>query len=107
MVFVVTENCINCKHAHCAEVCPVGCFHEGPNFLVIDPDSCIDCSICLPNCPVNAILEDRNVPADQRSFIRLNAEKSVVWPVIKVKRKPPPDSEEWDGVQEKLKMLDG
>ena len=105
MTFVVTENCINCKHANCAEVCPVACFHEGPNLLVIDPDRCIDCSICLPNCPVDAIREARNVPADQRSFIRLNAEMSRIWPVITERRRPPPDSEEWDGVPGKLGMI--
>lgn len=106
MPFVVTENCINCKHTRCAEVCPAGCFHEGPNFLVIDPDRCIDCAICPPNCPADAIREERDVPVEQRSFIRLNAEMSKVWPVITARRPSPPDTEEWDGVPDKLKLLE-
>jgi ferredoxin len=71
--FVVTENCINCKHTSCAAVCPADCFHEGPNFLVIDPDTCIDCIYCVPACPVGAIMEERAVPRSQRAFIQLNA----------------------------------
>jgi len=104
--FVVTENCINCKHMQCVEVCPAGCFHEGPNFLVIDPDRCIDCAICPSNCPVDAIREDREVPPDQRSFIRLNAEMSAIWPNINERRQAPPDAEEWADVPDKLKMLE-
>ena len=106
MPFVVTENCINCKHAHCVEVCPASCFHEGPNFLVIDPDRCIDCAICPPNCPVSAIKEEREVPPEQRAFIRLNAELSAIWPNITARRPPAPDVEEWEEVADKLKMLE-
>lgn len=106
MPFVVTENCINCKHTNCADVCPVDAFYEGPNFLVIDPRECIDCALCPPACPVGAIMEDRNVPEDLRAFIRLNAELSVVWPNISEKQAPPPDAEEWDGVPDKLKLLE-
>jgi len=74
MPFVVTENCIKCKYTDCVEVCPVDCFHEGPNFLVIDPDECIDCTLCEPECPVNAIYPEDDVPAGQEGFIALNAE---------------------------------
>ena len=72
MPFVVTENCIKCKHTDCVEVCPVDCFHEGPNFLVIDPDECIDCTLCEPECPVSAIFPEEDVPAGQEAFAALN-----------------------------------
>ena len=106
MPFVVTENCINCKHTICADVCPVDCFYEGPNFLVIHPHECIDCALCPSECPVDAIMEEREVPADQRAFIRLNAELADIWPNISEKIAPPPDTEEWDGVPDKLKLLE-
>jgi ferredoxin len=66
MPFVVTDNCIKCKYTDCVEVCPVDCFHEGPNFLVIDPDECIDCTLCEPECPVNAIYPEDDVRRDRR-----------------------------------------
>ena len=106
MPFVVTENCINCKHTHCADICPVDSFYEGPNFLVINPDECIDCSLCPAQCPVDAIVNLTSVPADQREFIRLNKELSAIWPSISEKKAPPPDAEEWDGVPGKRKLLD-
>lgn len=106
MAFVVTENCINCKHTTCVEVCPVDCFHEGTNFLVIDPRECTDCALCLPACPASAIMESRNVPRDQQAFIHLNAELATSWPIISKKMSPPPDAEEWDGVPDKLKLLE-
>ena len=62
MAFVVTESCIKCKYMDCVEVCPVDCFHEGPNFLVIDPDECIDCTLCEPECPVEAIFSEEEIP---------------------------------------------
>jgi len=106
MPFVVTEKCINCKHTNCVAVCPVSCFHEGPNFVVIDPDECIDCGLCEPECPVGAIMEDRDVPADQQVFIQLNAELTAIWPAISEKKAPAPDAEEWDGVPDKLELLE-
>ncbi|RLB64184.1 MAG: ferredoxin [Deltaproteobacteria bacterium] len=106
MAFVVTENCINCKHTSCADVCPVDSFYEGPNFLVINPEECIDCSLCPSECPVGAIMEERDVPRDQRAFIQLNAELATIWPNISEKISPPPDAEEWDGVPDKLKLLE-
>ena len=106
MPFVVTENCINCKHTYCADVCPVDSFHEGPNFLVINPDECIDCAICVPACIVGAIVEERDVPGDQRPFIQLNAELSAAWPRLPQGKPPPPDAEEWDGVLNKRRLLE-
>jgi ferredoxin len=82
MPFVVTENCIKCKYTDCVEVCPVDCFHEGPNFLVIDPDECIDCTLCEPECPINAIYPADDVPAGQEGYLALNAELSKAWPVL-------------------------
>ncbi|MDE2130460.1 MAG: ferredoxin family protein [Betaproteobacteria bacterium] len=106
MTFVVTENCIKCKFTDCVDVCPVDCFREGPNFLAIDPDECIDCAVCVPECPANAIFAEEDVPGDQQAFIALNAELSRRWPSI-TKRKPaPPDSEEWNGKPGKLQFLE-
>jgi len=106
MTFVVTDNCIRCKYTDCVEVCPVDCFHEGPNFLVIDPDECIDCTLCEPECPAEAIFEEDDVPAGQEAFIALNAELSQEWPVITQKKDPLPDAEEWDGKENKLEHLE-
>lgn len=106
MTFVVTENCIKCKYMDCVEVCPVDCFHEGPNFLVIDPDECIDCTLCEPECPANAIFAEDAVPQGQEHFTQLNAELAKDWPVITEKKEPPEDAKEWDGVQDKLQYLD-
>ena len=74
MTYVVTENCIKCKYTDCVEVCPVDCFHEGPNILVIDPDECIDCTLCVAECPVNAIYAEDDLPENQKQFTQLNAE---------------------------------
>ena len=76
MTFVVLENCIKCKYMDCVDVCPVDCFHEGPNFLVIDPDECIDCTLCVPECPVDAIVDEDDMPDDQQHFLALNEELS-------------------------------
>jgi len=106
MTFVVTESCIKCKLTDCVEVCPVDCFHEGPNFLVIDPDECIDCALCEPECPVNAIYPEDDVPEDQKLFLDLNAELSKNWPVINTQKDPLPDHKEWENVKDKLQYLD-
>ena len=105
MTHVVTESCINCKHTDCVEVCPVDAFHEGPNFLVIDPDDCIDCLACVAECPVSAIYVDSEVPANQRKFLALNAELARDWPTIVMKRDPLPDAAHWAGVAEKFTHL--
>jgi ferredoxin len=106
MTYVVTENCIKCKYTDCVEVCPVDCFHEGPNFLVIDPEECIDCTLCEPECPAEAIFSEDDLPADQEQFIALNAELAQSWPVITEKKPAPPDAEEWDGKPNKLQYLE-
>ena len=72
MTFVVTENCIKCKYMDCVKVCPVDCFHEGPNFLVIDPDECIDCTLCEPECPVEAIFPEDALPDKWEPFVKIN-----------------------------------
>jgi ferredoxin len=106
MTFVVGENCIKCKHTDCVEVCPVDCFYEGPNFLVIHPDECIDCALCVPECPVNAIFTEDELPDDQKEFLALNKELSAIWPNIKEMKPAPPDAAEWNGVPGKRKLLE-
>ena len=106
MTFVVTENCIKCKYTDCVEVCPVDCFHEGPNFLVIDPDECIDCTLCEPECPIDAIVSEDDLPDDQQQFLQLNAELSREWPVITEKKDGPPDAKEWENKPGKLALLE-
>lgn len=106
MTFVVTENCIKCKYTDCVDVCPVDCFHEGPNMLVIDPDECIDCTLCEPECPVNAIFSEDEVPEGQEQFLELNAELAKIWPTITEVKPPPEDAEEWNGKPGKLDLLE-
>jgi ferredoxin len=101
MTYVVTETCIKCKYTDCVDVCPVDCFREGPNMLVIDPDECIDCTLCVAECPVEAIFAEDDVPDAQKEFTALNAELSKVWKPI-IERKPAPDdADEWAKVKEK------
>ena len=106
MTFVVTEKCIKCKYMDCVEVCPVDCFHEGPNFLVIDPEECIDCTLCEPECPVEAICAEDDVPEGQEKFIALNAELSREWPVITEMKDAPSDAKEWEDKPDKLEHLE-
>jgi len=106
MTFVVTENCIKCKYTDCVEVCPVDCFHEGPNFLVIDPEECIDCTLCEPECPAEAIYPEDDLPSGQEHFTALNAELSLEWPVITESQEQSADAEEWDGKEGKLELLE-
>jgi ferredoxin len=105
MTYVVTDKCIRCKYTDCVEVCPVDCFHEGPNMLVIDPDGCIDCGLCVPECPVEAILTADEVPEGQRDFIALNAELSRRWPVLAESKPPAADAEHWAEVRDKRAEL--
>lgn len=108
MAFVVLEDCIQCKHTDCVAVCPVDCFYEGPNFLVIDPDECIDCALCEPECPIDAIAAEDDVPDDQQHMIALNAELAANpnWTVITEKKDALPDHEAWASVAGKLEKLD-
>ena len=95
MTFVVTEACIRCKYTDCVDVCPVDAFCEGPNFLVIDPDECIDCAVCVPECPVNAIYAAEDVPGDQQDFLALNVELARVWKPITMTQKALPNAADW------------
>lgn len=106
MTFVVTEKCIKCKFTDCVEVCPVDCFHEGPNFLVINPDECIDCNICVPECPIDAIYAEDDLPEDQQQFLELNATLSQTWPVITSMKDAPEDADDWREVEGKAKYLE-
>jgi len=106
MTFVVGENCIRCKHTDCVDVCPVDCFYEGPNFLVIHPDECIDCEDCVPVCPVDAIYAEDNLPVEQKVFLRLNSELAEIWPNITEQKEPLPDADDWSDVEGKLEYLE-
>ena len=105
MTYVVTENCIKCKFTDCVDVCPVDCFYEGKNFLVINPDECIDCSLCVPACPAEAIYPDDEVPADQQEFTLLNATLSQQWPNINKMQTPAADAQQWNGKADKKALL--
>jgi ferredoxin len=105
MTHVVTESCIRCRYTDCVDVCPVDCFREGPNFLSIDPDECIDCAVCVAECPVNAIFAEEDVPADQQEFIKLNVSLSRKWPSITKTKTPLADADDWKDVKEKIQFL--
>lgn len=107
MTYVVTEGCVRCKYTDCVDVCPVDdCFREGPNFLVIDPVTCIDCSLCVPECPAEAIFVVEDLPEGQEHFIQLNAELAKDWPPINSAVDPLPDAEDWVDVTEKFQHLE-
>lgn len=106
MTFVVIDNCIRCKYTDCVEVCPVDCFREGPNMLVIDPDECIDCNLCVPECPVDAIFAEDDLPENKQEYLQLNAELSKQWPMITAKKDAPEDADEWAEKTDKLDYLE-
>ena len=106
MTHVVAESCIKCKYTDCVDVCPVDCFKEGPNMLVIDPDECIDCAVCIPECPVDAIYAEEDLPADQKELTALNAELCKVWPTITDVKEALPEADEWKDVKGKLAELE-
>jgi ferredoxin len=106
MAYVVGQACIKCKFTDCVDVCPVDCFHEGPNFLVIDPDECIDCSLCVAECPVEAIYAQDDLPEEQQVFIALNAELTRQWPTLTTKKAPLPEAEEFRHATDKLPLLE-
>lgn len=106
MTHVVTESCIQCKYTDCVTVCPVDCFHEGPNFLVIDPCECIDCTLCVAECPVDAIFRDVDMPDGSEEYLELNAQLAQIWPVIIQKKAALPEAERWRHVMPKREFLD-
>ncbi|MDO8341547.1 ferredoxin FdxA [Hydrogenophaga sp. IBVHS1] len=106
MTFVVTESCIRCKYTDCVDVCPVDAFREGPNMLVIDPDDCIDCAVCVPECPVDAIYAEEDTPPMQRDFLDINARLARSWPTISRTKRALPDADTWAAVTDKRPMLD-
>ena len=106
MPYVVTESCIKCKYTDCVDVCPVDCFREGPNMLVIDPDECIDCTLCVPECPVEAIFAEDDVPEAQQEWIARNKELAAGWKPL-IERKPAPaDADQWAKVKAKTHLLE-
>ncbi len=107
MTHVVSDSCILCKYTDCVDVCPVDCFREGPNMLVIDPDECIDCAVCIPECPVNAIYAEEDLPADQLHFIKINVDLTHApgWKSITKRKDALPDAEEWKDKTDKLSKL--
>ena len=105
MTYVVTESCIQCKYTDCVDVCPVDCFVEGPNFLAIDPEECIDCTLCVAECPVEAIFAEDDVPEDQQEFIEINAKLAKVWPIISSRKDPLPDADKFANETNKRELL--
>jgi ferredoxin len=106
MTYVVTESCIKCKYTDCVDVCPVDCFREGPNFLVIDPDECIDCTLCVAECPVEAIFAEDDVPADQQRYVAINADLAKSWPAIIERKDALSDADQWAKVKDKHELLE-
>ena len=102
MAYVVTEACIKCKYTDCVEVCPVDCFYEGDNMLVINPDECIDCGVCEPECPAEAIKPES---ADLSQWLEQNREYSAKWPNINVKKPAPADADDFKGVANKFEQF--
>lgn len=106
MAYVVTESCIRCKYTDCVDVCPVDCFYEGPNMLAIHPHECIDCGLCVPECPVDAIMHEDEIPQDQLDFIEINEEMSERWPNIYQIKAAPMDADQWKDVKIKRHLLE-
>jgi ferredoxin len=106
VAYVVAEPCIKCKYTDCVEVCPVNCFYEGPNFLVIHPDECIDCGACEPVCPIKAIFPESDLPEKWKEFKSLNTDLAVKWPNINTKKDPLPEAEQFKDKTDKRGLLD-
>jgi ferredoxin len=100
MTYVVIDNCVKCKYTDCVEVCPVDCFYEGDEMLVIHPDECIDCGVCVPECPAEAILPESE---ELLEWIEINRKYSEKWPVITLRKDPLPDADKYDGEKNKFK----
>lgn len=106
MPFVVTEACIRCRYTDCVEVCPVDCFREGPNMLVIDPNECIDCALCEPECPVNAIRSEDDLEGAEKEWAEINARLATKWPAITKNKGPLPTAEDFKDVPDKRQYLE-
>jgi ferredoxin len=106
MAYVVAEPCIKCKYTDCVAVCPVDCFREGVNFLVIDPDECIDCGACVPECPTQAIFEEGDLPDKWKNYSDLNIKLAKKWPSITAKKEALPDADEYKDKPKTLEELD-
>lgn len=105
MSHIITESCIACRFTDCVEVCPVDCFHEGINFLVINPDECIDCGLCVTECPVKAIKQEADLQIEEKHFYDLNYQLSRVWPVINIKKLPFKSAQDFVNAPNKLNLL--
>ena len=105
MTYIVNDKCINCRHTDCVEVCPVDCFYIGENTIVIHPDECIDCGLCVPECPIEAIFSDDELPDDQIEFIEINAKLAEVYENITEAREPLPESEKYKDIKNKKIFL--
>ena len=107
MTYVVTGSCISCKYTDCVSVCPVDCFYEGPNFLVINPDECIDCAVCVPECPVEAIVADTDANHDDLDYwLELNKSLSKTYTNITKRKDPLPDAENFKNIKDKKHLLE-
>ena len=106
MAYIVAEPCIKCKYTECVAVCPVDCFHEGTNMLVIDPEECIDCGACIDECPVVAIYAEEDLPGRWLPFLELNERWSLEWPVIAEVQDPLDTADEFKDVEDKFGLFD-
>jgi ferredoxin len=106
LTYIVSEPCIKCKYTDCVTVCPVDAFREGANILVIDPDVCIDCDLCVPECPVDAISSEDDLPEKWAEYLELNARLAAIWPEITQQKEGLPEADEFKGVKEKRELLD-
>ena len=106
MTYVVAEPCIKCKYTDCVAVCPVDAFREGANCLVIDPDTCIDCDLCVPECPVQAIFAEDDLPEKWTEYLELNVRLAEDWPEISSAEDALPEAEEFKDVADKRQLLD-
>ncbi|UTC24668.1 ferredoxin family protein [Candidatus Comchoanobacter bicostacola] len=106
MAYIVSDQCINCKYTDCVEACPVDCFHEGPNMVIINPEECIDCNLCVSECPINAIYSEEDLPENQQHMKEINAKYADIWPLIDQKKDPMPDAEKWETITNKIDNLE-
>ncbi|MDC3181053.1 ferredoxin family protein [Gammaproteobacteria bacterium] len=106
MMYIVSEQCIKCKYTDCVEACPVDCFHEGPNMVVINPDECIDCNLCVAECPIGAIYAEDDLPQAQQHMIAINEKYANIWPNLDQKKAPLPDAKSWENTEDKIRLLE-